>query len=165
MTRSFIKTIAFITFASLLLFTVCGCAAVAHSPEQPAAEQVRPSLEDGIYSVSFSTDSSMFHVNEADKGMGVLTVKNGKMTLHVRMPSKNVVNLFPGTAEDAKAKGAVLLRPVCENVSYDDGMTDEVFAYDIPVPTVGQEFDLALLGTKGKWYDHKVIVSDPISVE
>ena len=31
----------------------------------------------------FDTDSSMFHVNEAYDGRGTLTVKNGKMTLHI----------------------------------------------------------------------------------
>ena len=27
---------------------------------------------------------------------------------------------------------------------------------------LGEEFDLALIGTKGKWYDHKVSVSNPV---
>ena len=35
----------------------------------------------------------------------------------------------------------------------------------IPVPVIGEEFDCALLGKKGKWYDHKVMVSDPVPVE
>ena len=33
---------------------------------------------------------------------------------------------------------------------------------DIPVASVGEEFDLALIGTKGVWYDHKVSVLNPI---
>ena len=33
----------------------------------------------------------------------------------------------------------------------------------LPVPVIGEEFDLALIGTKGKWYDHKVKVSDPVA--
>ena len=36
----------------------------------------------------------------------------------------------------------------------------EVYAFDVPVEALDQEFDLALIGTKGKWYDHKVSVSD-----
>ena len=35
-------------------------------------------LEDGVYTAEFGTDSSMFHVNEADEGRGILTVENGK---------------------------------------------------------------------------------------
>ena len=40
----------------------------------------------------------------------------------------------------------------------------EIFFYgfDVPVPAIGEEFDLALVGKKGTWYDHKVIVTDPI---
>ena len=37
-------------------------------------------LEDGVYTAEFDTDSSMFHVNEANDGKGELTVKDGKMT-------------------------------------------------------------------------------------
>ena len=33
-------------------------------------------LEDGVYTAKFDTDSSMFHVNEADEGRGILTVEN-----------------------------------------------------------------------------------------
>ena len=35
-------------------------------------------LEDGVYTAEFDTDSSMFHVNEANDGKGELTVKDGK---------------------------------------------------------------------------------------
>ena len=33
--------------------------------------------------------------------------------------------------------------------------------YDVPVEALDKEFDLAIIGTKQKWYDHKVSVSDP----
>ena len=66
-------------------------------------------LEDGVYTAEFDTDSSMFHVNEACEGKGTLTVKDAIMTIHVSMPSKNIVNLYPGLAEDAQKKGAELL--------------------------------------------------------
>ena len=39
-------------------------------------------LEDGTYTAEFDTDNGMFHVNEANDGKGVLTVKDGKMTIH-----------------------------------------------------------------------------------
>ena len=39
---------------------------------------------------------------------------------------------------------------------------EEVYGFDIPVPAIGEEFDCALVGKKGKWYDHKVMVSDPV---
>ena len=122
-------------------------------------------LEDGVYGVEFDTDSSMFHVNEADNGCGTLTVKDGKMTMHIRLVSKKIVNLYVGTAADAEKDGAELLQPTSEEVTYSDGTTEEVYAFDVPVEALDQEFDLAILGTKGTWYDHKVSVSDAQKAE
>ena len=49
---------------------------------------------------------------------------------------------------------------------YNDGEpAEEVNAFDVPVPAIDEEFDLALIGTKGKWYDHKVSVSNPVKAE
>ena len=119
-------------------------------------------LPDGVYTAEFSTDSSMFHVSEACDGKGTLTVKDGVMTIHISLGSKKILNLYPGLAEDAVKAGAVLLEPTTDTVTYSDGMTEEVYGFDVPVPVIGEEFDLALIGTKGKWYDHKVKVSDPV---
>lgn len=120
-------------------------------------------LPDGVYTAEFSTDSSMFHVSEACDGKGTLTVKDGVMTIHISLGSKKILNLYPGLAEDAAKDGAVLLEPTTDTVTCSDGMTEEVYGFDVPVPVIGEEFDLALIGTKGKWYDHKVKVSDPVA--
>lgn len=126
-------------------------------------EQDKAQLPDGVYAAEFSTDSSMFHVSEACDGKGTLTVKDGVMTIHISLGSKKILNLYPGLAEDAAKEGAVLLEPTTDTVTYSDGMTEEVYGFDVPVPVIGEEFDLALIGTKGKWYDHKVKVSDPVA--
>ena len=123
------------------------------------------SVSDGDYMAEFNTDSSMFHVNEAYDGRGLLTVENGEMTLHVSMPSKNIVNLFVGKAEDAKKSGAKLLEPTTDTITYSDGTTEEVYGFDVPVTSLDKEFDLALIGKKGVWYDHRVSVSDPQPLE
>ena len=118
--------------------------------------------EDGVYTADFNTDSSMFHVNEFYEGKGTLTVENGQMTIHVVMPSTNIVNLYEGLAEDAQKDGAELLQPTVETVDFGDGTEpEEANAFDVPVPALDEEFDLALIGTKGVWYDHKVSVSNP----
>ena len=122
-------------------------------------------LEDGVYTAEFDTDSSMFHVNEADDKKGKLTVKDGKMTIHVSLVSKKIVNLFAGTAEDAQKDGAEIIEPTTDTVKYSDGYTEEVYGFDIPVPAIGEEFDVAILGEKGKWYDHKVSVKDPVKTD
>ena len=122
-------------------------------------------LEDGVYTAEFDTDSSMFHVNEANDGKGVLTVKDGKMTIHVSLSGKGFLNLFAGTSEDAKKDGAELLEPTTDTVTYKDGMSEEVYGFDIPVPAIGEEFTVAAIGKKGKWYDHKVSVKNPVKDE
>lgn len=144
---------------------------VAHTKAAMDAEGIKTeqasktALEDGTYTAEFNTDSSMFHVNEAMDGKGTLTVKNGKMTIHVSLVSKNIVNLFEGTAEDAQKDGAKLLEPTTDTVKYSDGTSEEVNGFDVPVPALDKEFDLALIGTKGKWYDHRVSVSNPVKAE
>ena len=143
------------TFAALLALTMMLtlCAALAEA------------LEDGVYTATFTTDGSMFHVNEVYKDKGTLTVKDGEMTIHVTLVSKSIVNLFPGTSEEAQEAGAILLEPTTDTVEYEDGTTGEVYGFDIPVPAIGEPFDCALIGKKGKWYDHKVVVTDPVPVE
>ena len=137
----------------------------AESAEKTESEAPEVALEDGVYTAEFDTDSGMFHVSEACDGKGTLTVQDGAMTIHVSLASKNIVNLYPGLAEDAQKEGAEVLEPTTDSVTYSDGITEEVYGFDVPVPALDEEFDLALLGTKGTWYDHKVIVSNPEPAE
>ena len=122
-------------------------------------------LSDGVYLAEFDTDSGMFHVSEACEGKGTLTVAGGNMTIHISLNSKRIVNLYPGLAKDAAGNKDAWLMPSGDTVTYSDGMTEEVYGFDVPVPAIGEPFDLALVGTKGKWYDHKVTVSNPIPLE
>ena len=136
---------------------------VAHTKDIMKKENA--SLQDGVYTADFQTDSSMFHVSEACDGKGILTVKDGKMTIHISLGSKKIVNLYPGLAEDATKDGAKLLEPTVDTVTYSDGLTEEVYGFDVPVLVLDEEFDLALIVTKGTWYDHKVSVSNPEPLE
>lgn len=118
-------------------------------------------LKEGVtYLAKFDTDSGMFKANEACEGKGTLTIKDGKMTLHISMPSDKIVNLFPGLIANMTENDAAILQPTIDVVTYADGTTEEVYGFDVPVPVLNEEFDLALVGTKGTWYDHKVIVSE-----
>ena len=47
------------------------------------SEAAKAPIEDGTYTAEFKTDSTMFHVNEANEGKGTLTVEDGKMTIHI----------------------------------------------------------------------------------
>lgn len=144
-----------------------GCASASNDQEHvPAETQAETAtLSDGVYTADFDTDSSMFHVNEACDGKGTLTVKNGEMTIHISLTSKNIVTLYPGLANEAESDEAGWLLPTVDTVTYTDGMTEEVNGFDVPVPVLEEEFDLALLGKKGTWYDHKVSVSNPKPLE
>ena len=125
----------------------------------PTAEpQAEAALPDGVYTAEFETDSSMVHANEACDGKGTLTVADGKMTFHVSLASKKIVNLYLGTAEDAPSHESDWLQPTTDTVTYSDGTSDEVYGYDIPLDAVDTDFQLAILGTKGTWYDHTVSV-------
>ena len=134
------------------------------SSDDSAKSSASDTLEDGTYTVDFKTDSSMFHVHDSLDGKGTLTVKNGKMTVHVSLTSQNIVNLYLGKAADAQKDGAELLEPVLDEVT-EDGEIKEVNGFDIPVEAIGEDFDCALIGTKGKWYDHVVSVSNPVKVD
>lgn len=165
------KIITLICISLLSSALISGCSGqdtekTADKKEAVTSQQSKKAaLEDGVYSAEFHTDSGMFHVNEAHDGKGTLTVKDGEMTIHISLVSKNILNLFPGLAEDAKKEGAKVLEPTTDTVTYSDGYTEEVYGFDVPVPELEKEFDLALIGKKGKWYDHKVSVSNPVKVE
>lgn len=118
------------------------------------------SLEDGKYIAKFDTDSSMFHINETMDGKGTLTVENGNMTMEIVLSGDGILNLYSGLAKDAEGDKANWIDHSTVKVKYDDGTEEEVNSFVIPVEVIDEEFDLALVGKKNKWYDHKVIVSD-----
>ena len=169
------RFVSLLAVSALLAVSLAGCGSSASSASSEAASSVAESavseaasesaaassaraLEDGIYTAEFDTDSSMFHVNEADNGKGMLTVKDGQMTIHIRLASTHIVNLYVGMAADAPDHEADWLQPTTDTVTYSDGTSEEVYGFDVPVEALDTDFQLAILGTKGKWYDHTVSV-------
>lgn len=116
-------------------------------------------IADGEYEVLFTTDSSMFHVNETLDNKATLTVEDGYGTVHITLAGTGINNLYLGLATDAEADEANWLEHTEDEVTYDDGMTETVYGFDVPVPVLNEEFDVALIGSKGIWYDHKVKVT------
>ena len=133
-------------------------AAASSAVSEAASVSAESALPDGVYTADFDTDSSMFHANEANDGKGTLTVKDGQMTFHVSLVSKKIVNLYVGMAADAEAHEGDWLQPTTDVVNYSDGTSDEVYGFDIPVKALDEDFQLAILGSKGKWYDHTVSI-------
>ena len=169
------RFVSLLAVSALLAASLAGCgssaSSVASSASSEAVSSVAESavseaaaassaraLEDGTYTAEFDTDSSMFHVNEASDGKGMLTVEDGQMTLHISLQSKKIVNLYVGMAADAPDHEADWLQPTTDTVTYSDGTSEEVYGFDVPVEALDTDFQLAILGTKGKWYDHTVSV-------
>ena len=125
----------------------------------------KTALEDGIYSAKFETDSGMFKINETKEGRGILTVKDGKMTMEIVLSGDGIVGLYEGLAKNAKNDEKNRINCSKVTVKYDDGSEEEVNSFVIDVPVLDKEFDLALIGKKEKWYDHKVSVSNPVREE
>ena len=173
----YMRFVSLLAVSALLAASLAGCgssaSSVASSASSEAVSSVAESavseaasesaasalaLEDGTYTAEFDTDSSMFHVNEASDGKGTLTVEDGQMTLHISLQSKKIVNLYVGMAADAPDHEADWLQPTTDTVTYSDGTSEEVYGFDVPVEALDTDFQLAILGTKGKWYDHTVSV-------
>ncbi len=101
----------------------------------------------------------MFHASEAVDGMDA---DGGKR--HDDLPRQSAV---PEDRQPVSGHGrrrpdheSDWLQPTVDTVTYSDGTSDEVYGFDIPVAAVDADFQLAILGTKGTWYDHTVSVSD-----
>ena len=135
----YIRSVSLLAVSALLTASLAGCGGSVSSAASSASSEVASSvaasavseaasesaiassalaLEDGVYTVDFDTDSSMFHVNEAENGKGKLTVKDGQMTLHISLQSKKIVNLYVGTAADAPDHEADWLQPTTDTVTY-----------------------------------------------
>jgi len=138
-------------------------ASASASTSSASSAAATQTLAKGEYTAKFNTDSTMFHVNDANDGKGVLTVSDDGMSIHVSLASTRIVNLYVGTAKEAEADSANVIQPTTDKVTNKDGTEEEVYGFDIPVPAIGKEFDVAILGEKGTWYDHKVSVSDPVA--
>lgn len=136
---------------------VAGCGGNTNSPVA-----ANSGLEEGTYTAQFTSDlMSMIHLNEVCEGRCTLTVDaDGNAVAHLIMPSTSIQKLYLGTKDEAQKPGAELIEAQEEKVKYDDGYKQTVSAFDLPVPVIDQEFDMALVGKKGKWYDHKVKFTD-----
>lgn len=139
---------------------LCGCLFAAGCSSDPGKDN--SGLEEGTYTAEFKSDRmAMIHLNEVCEGRCTITVDaEGNAVAHLIMPSTSIQKLFVGTKDDAQKPGAELIEAQEEKVTYDDGYKQTVSAFDLPVPVIDQEFDMALIGKKGHWYDHKVIFTD-----
>lgn len=152
-------SLAFLVIGLVACLAAFGCSSTSTS----SAGSSQSGLTNGEYEVDVATDSSMFHLNETCDGKGTLTVSDEGMTVHITLVSKRITNLYVGKVDQAEADEAGWIQPTTDAVTYDDGYKEEVYGFDVPVPALDEPFDVAILGSKGKWYDHTVTVSNPVS--
>ena len=102
-------------------------------------------IEDGEYVVGTECSSSFFRIEEAR-----LTVKDGKMTVLLRMYSSSYPLVYPGTAEEAAAADYEDYIPSVEIDDYD--------TFTVPVEALDTELQLAAFSKRKKaWYPRKIL--------
>ncbi len=162
--KVFLIIMAAVTALAMGILVGCGSGSGDETGAADAGEAAvnDAGLADGTYVVTFVSDHSMFHVNDFNNDKGIMTVKDGEMTVHVSLQSKKIVNLFYGNKEDAQKEGAEMLPRTVDEIDYGDGYVEEVYGFDVPVPYLDKPFEVSLIGTHDNWYTHNVTVSDPV---
>ena len=145
------KTIALLMTLTLITATAAGCG--SGSSGAPAA------ADTGVTAQTEAGETG----KTGESGQEGTTAENGAPIADgMYQADFNTDGSMFHVNETKDGKG---LNPMTEEVIYSDGTSEEVNTFDIPVPYLDKEFDVALIGTKGKWYDHKVIVSNPVSLD
>ncbi len=119
-----------------------------NSAEAPA-EPAKPVLADGTYTISVTSDASMFRVTKCE-----LTVTGGKMTAVMTMSGTGYDKMFVGTKSAAQnAKDGV--------IDFAAG-TDGAYTFTVPVAALDTELPYAAHGVRsGNWFDRTLtFVSD-----
>ena len=93
--------------------------------------------------------------------VNVKRVKSSEIEFKDRLVAVNRVTKVTKGGRTFSFSAIVVIGDEKGVVGYGLGKAKEVTAYDIPVPYLDKEFDVALIGKKQKWYDHKVSVSQP----
>lgn len=103
-------------------------------------------LEDGVYSVTVDSSSSMFNVEACE-----LTVADGTMTAVMHMGGKGYLNVFMGTGEAAAHADDAAMIPFAE-----DGEGGHTFT--VPVEALDMGVDCAAFSKKKElWYDRTLV--------
>lgn len=104
------------------------------------------SLNDGVYSVTVDSSSSMFRITECQ-----LTVAGGKMTAEMHMGGKGYLKVFMGTGEEAAAASGEACIPYTEAADGSHIFTVPVEALDMGIPCA------AFSKNKELWYDRTLV--------
>ena len=102
-------------------------------------------VKEGTYLVEGTSNSAYFKIAKAE-----LTVKDGKMTAKITIPSMSYLYVFMGTGKEAIAAKK------SEWISFKEVNNQTVFT--IPVEALDKEIDCAAYSkARKKWYDRKIV--------
>lgn len=103
-------------------------------------------IQDGIYAIQVSSNSSMFKIIEAQ-----LTAANGTLTAVITLSGDGYEKLYLGTGEEALAD----TDEACIYFVEDD---QGKYTYTLPVAALDQEINCAAWSIrKAQWYDRVVV--------
>lgn len=103
-------------------------------------------LQDGVYSISVDTSSSMFNITACE-----LTVAEGQMTAVMHMGGTGYLYVFPGTGEEAAQAEDSALIPYAED-------KDGVHTFAFPVEALDMGISCAAYSKKKElWYDRTLV--------
>lgn len=123
---------------------------VEPNPENSApAEPAKPALADGTYTISVTSDASMFRVTKCD-----LTVSGGKMTAVMTMSGTGYDKMFVGTKSAAQNAQEGVIDFAAD--------ADGAYTFTVPVAALDTELSYAAHGVRsGNWFDRTLtFVSD-----
>ena len=123
---------------------------------------------DGIYKVAVHINGKMMNVNDFDKHQGLLTVKNGRMNLLIRLNGTGFDKLYkvsdPNAGEEAgkaeaKANETNAI-PAVSKFEKIDGVDTEFYNFNIPLENAcGEILVSGHSKKKNAWYDlHCIMV-------
>ena len=102
-------------------------------------------VKEGTYEIEATSNSTYFKIAHAE-----LTVKDGKMTAKITIPSMSYLYVFMGTAKDAVAAKK------SEWIDFKEVNKQTVFT--VPVEALDKEIDCAAYSkARKKWYDRKIV--------
>ena len=104
-------------------------------------------IEDGTYDVTVESSSRFFRIHD-----GSLTVKNGEMSVRIRLDSASYELVYAGSGAEAAAAPASDYLTVSED---DEGWS----VFEMPVTSLDAAFPCAAFSKKKqKWYDRTLLI-------
>ena len=126
------RFVSLLAVSALLAASLAGCGSSASSVASSASSEAVSSVAESAVSEAASESAAASSARALEDGTYTAEFDTDSSMFHVN--------------EASDGKGTLT------------GTSEEVYGFDVPVEALDTDFQLAILGTKGKWYDHTVSV-------